>query len=459
MKFFASEKIGSKRQTTPEGYLLIEGTPIARTGIQKYAPEELGNKILPGADGMVDITRSEAEVFSTVSLASFNGKPFTNDHPSDLIDPTTWRNLSLGVVMNPRRGEGEYSDHVVADILVCDRFAIELIEAGKVELSNGYNAEYFETGVGTGEQRNIIGNHVALVSEGRCGPTCAIGDHSKCNSPSPQETFMKKTYRQKLMDMFGTTDKAALDKMLDESPEGGGLHIHLPGGADSEGADPMEAFGKRMDAMEAGMKTLTDYCAAKMAEDKARDEKAARDSEEEKKKKEAEDAARAAGTDAETEKELEDEAPEGEAKEAKEAKDSRYLSDSFQASVALGEILVPGFSPPVFDKAAAPKLSLKTICDFRKKILDAAYASTDGKVIVNDLLGGKALDTSKLTCAQTRALFFGAAAAKKQMNNAGGRSTGDAHLAGATPGKAIRSVADLQRRANDLYKPKAPASH
>lgn len=461
MKFFASEKLGSKRQTTPEGYLLIEETPVARTGIQIYLPQELGNKIKGDANGEVKITRSPEEVFSPVSIASLNGKPFTNDHPNDLVGPLTWRELSRGVVMNARRGEGELADHLVCDLLITDYAMIELVNSGKVELSCGYNAEYLDTGVGTGEQINIVHNHLALVGEGRCGPTCAISDHSKCNPNNPNpETKMKRTLRDKLMGALGVTDKAGLEKALDEATEGGGLHIHMVGGADEE-ADPMEAFGKRMDALEGGMKTISDYITAKSAEDKARDEKAAKDAAEKEEKEKAggaEDAEKA-----ETEKELEDEAPEGEAKEAKEAKDSRYLADAFQNSVAMAEILVPGFSAPSFDKAAAPKGSVKAICDFRKRVLDAAFTTTDGRVILNDLLGGKTLDTSKLSCAQTRSLFFGAAAAKKQMNNTGGGHTGDrAGLVVGAGGKAIRSVGDLQRRANEIYsgkKPEGAAKH
>lgn len=456
MKFFATEKIGSKRQTTPEGYLLIEGTPIARTGTQKYLPEELGNKIEPNADGYVDVLRTPEEVFNPISLASFNGKPFTNDHPNDLIGPLTWRDLALGVVMNPRQGADELADHVVADILICDRYAIELIGAGKVELSNGYNAEYFETGPGTAEQRNILGNHVALVSEGRCGPTCAIGDHSKCNG-NKEKDMTTKTLRDRLMATLGVKDKAGLETALDKAltDEGaGGLHIHLPGGADSEGEDPMESFGKRMDGMEAALKTCTDYITAKAAEDKAMKDKASKDAAEaeEKRKKEA---GEASAEDKETASELEEEAPSGTGDKARIATDSAYLVDAFQASIALGEILVPGFSPPTFDKAAAPKLSLKSICDFRKKVLDAANLTTDGKVIIADLLGGKVLDTAKMSCGQTRQMFFGAAAAKKQLNNNGGRTVDNGQQ--AKPSKAIRSLADLSRRAEEIYNTKPGA--
>lgn len=456
MKFFASEKIGSNRKMTPEGYMLIEGTPIARIGIQKYLPEELRNKIAPNADGYVDILRTPEEVFSPISIASYNGKPFVNEHPDNLIDAGSWRGLALGVIMNPRRGEGEYSDHLVADLMIYDEGAIMLVNSGKVELSCGYSAEYIETGVGTGEQTNIVGNHLALVGEGRCGPSCAIGDHAHVHSLScncnhkPEIHAMKTTMRQKLMNALGVSDKAALDKMLDEEGAGG-VHIHLPGGVDE---DPMEKFSARMDGFEAGMKGLTDWMnECRERDKKAADEKAAKDAEEEKARKDAAAAAETAkGEDARDEEELEKEAPEGTGDKARKATDSTYLADSFQQTVALGEILVPGFSPPVFDKAAAPKISLKSICAYRGRILDAANTTTDGKIIINDILGGKPLDVSKMSCDQTRSLFFAAAAAKKQLNNNGGRQhVGDVN--GRPPeSKIIRSVADLQKFAHNHYK-------
>ena len=77
MLFFAPEKITKNRRLTPEGFLLIEGNVIARTGVQVYTPDELGRKIPPGADGLVRIHRNADEVFDPASIASFNGKPLS----------------------------------------------------------------------------------------------------------------------------------------------------------------------------------------------------------------------------------------------------------------------------------------------------------------------------------------------------------------------------------------------
>jgi len=86
-------------------------------------------------------------------------------------------------VVNPRRGDGDQSDLLVADLIIYDDELIRKIDDGKLEVSCGYNPEYFEILgednqpiLGEGEQDNIIYNHLALVSSGRCGWRCSIGD-------------------------------------------------------------------------------------------------------------------------------------------------------------------------------------------------------------------------------------------------------------------------------------------
>ena len=39
------------------------------------------------ADKIITVRREPEEVFSSAALASFEGKPATNDHPPDLIGP------------------------------------------------------------------------------------------------------------------------------------------------------------------------------------------------------------------------------------------------------------------------------------------------------------------------------------------------------------------------------------
>ena len=76
---------------TGEGFLICKNVPIARTGTQEYLGREMG---LSGvdADRIIAVSRSPDEVFSEAALASFEGKPVTNDHPPGLIGPDDVKN-------------------------------------------------------------------------------------------------------------------------------------------------------------------------------------------------------------------------------------------------------------------------------------------------------------------------------------------------------------------------------
>ena len=132
-----SENI-SRRE--PEGYLLCLNVPVARTGSQEYLPEELG---LTGT-GPVPVYRPEEEVFSPETVASFEGMPVTNDHPPDGVDVSNIRALQKGHAHNVRRGSGEESDLLLADLIITDPVLIDLVLSGKREISCGYTYELCE---------------------------------------------------------------------------------------------------------------------------------------------------------------------------------------------------------------------------------------------------------------------------------------------------------------------------
>jgi len=451
MKFFTPEKISGKRRKTPEGFLVIEGTPIARTGTQAYDPKELDlpADVEPEADGMVHVHRKPEDVFDPVSVASWNGKPITNDHPSEMVNTFNWRLLSLGTVLNPRQGKGDQGDLLLADLVVQDQGLIMLIDAGKVELSCGYNPEYEEFEPGKVKQTNIIGNHVALVEEGRCGPRCAIGDQQIQEIP-----VMKMTYKQKLMNLIGVKDEAAFKAALDAEAEEGAtgveplavhIHNHSPAmGADEEPADPMTAMGQRVGALEDMMKDVAGYFkdmkdkAAKDAEEKEKTEKEAKDAEGEEEKKEEKESKDA------SEEEMEEEGMD------KGAKDSAPLAASFQTTIAVAEILAPGLSHPTFDAKAKPAATFKAMCQHRKTALDLAWNVPASRGVISDVMGGKTtIDFKAMDCSRVRSTFLAAGAAMKRINNAGGsRQQQDA---GTQPDGVIRSIADLNRRAAELY--------
>ena len=166
----------SSRRVSDEGFLIARGN-IARTGIQEYRRFELG---LDGDPmGRVKLYRPPSEVFAPDSMRSFEGKPITIDHPSNGVDAKNWRDLAVGDARDIKR-VGDFMD---AELTFRSKDAVDALDNGKAQLSNGYTFDLDMT-PGTapdgtaydGVQRNIRGNHVALVDAARCGSACRVAD-------------------------------------------------------------------------------------------------------------------------------------------------------------------------------------------------------------------------------------------------------------------------------------------
>lgn len=118
--------------------------------------------------------RHPDDVFDPVSLKTLMGVPVTNDHPVRLVDSTNIKALSVGYIGDTIEQDGEFVK--AKTVTIYDEKAIMDAESGKVELSCGYEAMLEEVpGEYNGEQydirqRNIVYNHVSIVSDGRAGP-------------------------------------------------------------------------------------------------------------------------------------------------------------------------------------------------------------------------------------------------------------------------------------------------
>jgi len=154
-----------KYELTPEGYLRAWAS-IARTGIQHYTD----------SDGSIRREyRPETEVASPESLASFAGKAITSEHPPVLLDSENTKNYQVGFSGT----EVVYDNGFVKAVMtITDEDTIERIMKGDArEVSAGYRVNYDPTPGVTengehydGIQKEIIGNHIAVVRRGRAGP-------------------------------------------------------------------------------------------------------------------------------------------------------------------------------------------------------------------------------------------------------------------------------------------------
>jgi uncharacterized protein len=438
MRFYTTAKLGPNRELLPSGFTLFKNVSVARTGEQVYGPEEVG--IDPGPDGLVYIDRSPEEVFRPEAIDSLNFATFVIDHPIEDVSPINWQHLAHGMFGNARRGTGEQKNELVADLVVTTAYGLSEIDNGKREISLGYDADYIETGVGRGEQRNIVINHGAGLVAGRCGERCAVKDHVCGRKGIPN--MAKKSWKDKVLDAIRNKDeegaKAALEEVKDDEPGatgGGNVHIHLGSGTESgkpvEMQDEEDPTEKRFKGLEDSMKGLCDKFDAyvkdrtkdeeseiekkQKEQDKAKDK--AKDEESEAEKKKAEEAERAKAED----DELEEEAPDGTGDKARGARDSAYLVDSFENTKMLAEIIAPGVKIPTFDKAADPKKMFKDcVCGLRRKALQMGTLDAGTAALIDQVRGrttdSKMFDT--MTCGQVRTVFNSVGALKKVENNA-----------------------------------------
>lgn len=175
MTYFGPRLSENISRREPEGYLICLNVPVARTGTQEYLPSELG---LPEPDArLIPVLRPAEEIFSPACIASFEGMPVTDDHPAgpEGVTAENIRRLQKGHAHNVRRGAGAESDLLLADLIITDPVLIGEILAGKREISCGYNYLLCEED-GNFIQREIRGNHVAVVDAGRAGPRVSIKD-------------------------------------------------------------------------------------------------------------------------------------------------------------------------------------------------------------------------------------------------------------------------------------------
>ncbi|MBR1560804.1 MAG: DUF2213 domain-containing protein, partial [Clostridia bacterium] len=211
MRAYYGSRLSPNQTETPEGFLICLNVPIARTGTQTYLRSELGFEDDP--TGLVDVIRTEEEVFSTATIASFEGKPATEDHPPVEVKPDNISAYDRGHVQNVHRGTGEESDLLIADLYITSPPLIEAIKSGRLrEVSCGYDCEYRMDEQGRLYQCGIRGNHVAVVSAGRAGPRVAIKDSAEeSNTPTERgnKTMAKKTTNSLFSRMFAGWAKDA----------------------------------------------------------------------------------------------------------------------------------------------------------------------------------------------------------------------------------------------------------
>lgn len=251
-----------KPERLPDGRIIVDGL-LTRTGVFVYTDAT-------GKDFRE--YRPAGEVFDAESLKSFQLVPVTNNHPEGMVSAENAKDVSVGTVGESVRRDDRF---VRAPLAINDATTIQQMERGKVELSCGYTADLeFTAGVSPdGEhydaiQRNIRGNHVAIVDRGRAGPqvkvrldahTRVMRNESKGKTMDPEQL---KAYQKALADLASAQHEAGVNGKRADTAE-----------------SALEAEKARADAAEAQVTSLTterdEATALKDAAEQARKDEAA----------------------------------------------------------------------------------------------------------------------------------------------------------------------------------------
>lgn len=393
------DSLGRSQHLTPEGFLLCSGVRIARTGPLLYTAEEVP-EVEPTPHKTVLLERDGDILFHPDTLASFQGKPVTNDHPDELVTPENAQGLACGVVLNPRRGEGLEAEYLVADLLLTDAQTISAVRSGKREVSCGYERDCEPLRPGHGRISRIVGNHVALVERGRCGPSCAIQDKEPAMALKA-----KRTVWDRLTTAFKARDEAAFTEELESAQaeaskeDGPEIHVHLPPGLGQQAAVTVEPETPKgepdpIEARFAKLEGMVESIAAAVAKIQG---------------------AERAEADA-TMQDDDDEEEEAEERKPPVAVDSAGLLAEFRDTLSRAEILAPGIRLPAFDAKATRKVTVDALCGLRRKALTRAMGDEATRKHVEAVAGG-GVAFDGMPCAQVGVVFRAASELAKSANS------------------------------------------
>lgn len=192
MKILVSEKLSEHKYKTPEGYLICTDAILARTGKQTYTKDEVFGD---GDNTEIDIDRPYDQVMNEKTIASFENKPVTFDHPEEDVNVGNYKSYAVGYVRDVHQGKVDGKDVILGNLVITDQDAINSIESGEhTDLSCGYDCDIKDDGNGGYAQNNIRGNHVALCKEGRAGMARIVDSKARDLVNDSKELVVGKWY-------------------------------------------------------------------------------------------------------------------------------------------------------------------------------------------------------------------------------------------------------------------------
>lgn len=254
----------SARQYDQNHFFTVNANPITKAGIFRYSGKQIMSKKNPPSmaldpNKIYNVLRPAEELAAPECIESFKLLPFIDGHAM-LGEENKGHTPAEKKGIHGVIGETVYFEepYLLAKLKVFSEKMGADIDKGKKEVSAGYRCRYeITSGIWNGQQydaiqRQIRGNHVALVPDGRCGSDVSVLD---------EESFDHFTVTFDAMEL---TMEMTLDEALKENAD---LKAQLQTAMDEKA----EAEKKAMDAEEKMKKDAMDAeeKAKKEAEDKA----------------------------------------------------------------------------------------------------------------------------------------------------------------------------------------------
>lgn len=213
-EIFAFDKysLGSVRHTDENGFMHVDVSNITKETVNPYYGREIPGWKEHGLDpekiyyGYRPLTELEK------GAETFNNLPLLSRHQEISADEPL-KHLQVGSLGTDAKVEAPY---LTNSLIVCDQKAIDgILNETQKELSCAYRYDpEFKPGEFDGTRydfimRNIRGNHVALVHEGRAGSDVVVADENTINKGAK--------LMGKFKDLFKATgSKMALDEDLEQ---------------------------------------------------------------------------------------------------------------------------------------------------------------------------------------------------------------------------------------------------
>lgn len=249
---YYGSRISPNQIETAEGYLICRSVPIARTGDQQYTAREVRQDGDPGQ--MVIVHRRPEDVFAEETIASFEGKPVTDDHPPENVQAENFASYARGHVQNVRQA----GDNLVGDVYITDaKLASDVKHRVKREISCGYQCDLVPDGAGGYYQTNIRGNHVAVVLRGRAGHDVAI--HDAANTAAEGRTNTMSKFTKGVLAAFGSAAKEASPEELEAMATITATALDAAPAEEAPEADPAEKKAEPSPAKDEPMKDEVVY--------------------------------------------------------------------------------------------------------------------------------------------------------------------------------------------------------